>query len=63
MKKDKLIQVRLDEKLKKDSEAVFKKLSINRSAAINLFLRQVVIKQEIPFKIKSKKDAMNNNGN
>lgn len=60
MKKDKLIQVRLDEKLKKDSEAVFKKLSISRSSAINLFLQQVVIQQEIPFKIQLRKNEDGN---
>ena len=43
------IQVRTDDQTKKDSAALFDKLGITMSEAINLFLRQAVMRGGIPF--------------
>jgi len=43
------ISIRTDEDLKKDVEAIFAKLGLTLSAATNVFYRQVVMKQSIPF--------------
>lgn len=40
---------RVDKNLKKQADALFKKLGINTSAALNLFLTQSVREQGIPF--------------
>jgi DNA-damage-inducible protein J len=43
------IQVRTDDQTKNDSTALFDKLGITMSQAINLFLRQAVMRGGIPF--------------
>jgi DNA-damage-inducible protein J len=43
------IQVRTDDQTKNDSAALFDKLGISMSEAINLFLRQAIIRGGIPF--------------
>ena len=43
------IQVRVDDKTKTDSTALFNQLGITMSEAINLFLRQTVMRGGIPF--------------
>ncbi len=46
---------RVDKKLKKDADDLFKNLGINMSVALNMFLKHCVREQEIPFKISMKK--------
>ena len=46
-----LLNVRLDTNLKKNAEVLFADLGLSMSAAINLFLRQSVRAQAIPFLI------------
>ena len=43
------ISIRVDEDVKKDAEAVFAKLGLTLSAATNVFYRQAVRRQGIPF--------------
>lgn len=43
------ISIRIDEDVKKDAEAVFAKLGLTLSAATNVFYRQAVRTQSIPF--------------
>jgi len=43
------ISIRVDEDVKKDVEALFSKLGLTLSAATNVFYRQVVRTQGIPF--------------
>ena len=45
------LQVRLDEKLKKEAEQFFSMAGMDTTTAVRLFLRQVVIRQAIPFEI------------
>jgi DNA-damage-inducible protein J len=49
------ISVRLDKVLKEDAEILFSELGMNMTTAINLFLRQSVREDKIPFEIKLKR--------
>ena len=44
-------QIRIDEKLKKQSVALFDELGIDMSSAVNMFLKQCVMRGGIPFDI------------
>ena len=46
------VTIRMDEKLKLQSEELFKDLGLSFSAAINMFIKQSVREQRIPFEIK-----------
>ena len=46
-----IMSVRVDKKLKKQSEELFKDLGLNTSAAINMFLTQCVREDSIPFEV------------
>ena len=45
------LQVRLDTRLKKDADQFFSAAGLDITTAVRLFLRQVVIRQAIPFEI------------
>jgi DNA-damage-inducible protein J len=45
------LQVRLDTQLKKDAERFFSAAGLDTTTAVRLFLRQVLIRQAIPFDI------------
>ena len=45
------ITMRVDEDLKKQAEALFCELGMNISTAFNIFLRQAVREQQIPFQV------------
>lgn len=45
------LNVRIDSNLKADAENLFKRLGLNMSSAINIFLTQSVREQAIPFEI------------
>lgn len=49
--------IRMDRELKKQAEELFADLGINMTAAINIFLRQAVREQRIPFNVS--RDASN----
>lgn len=46
------INVRVDEILKQEAEALFNDLGLNMSSAMNLFLRSAIMFNGIPFEIK-----------
>ena len=50
------ISIRIDEDIKKDAETLFAKLGLNLSSAVNVFFRQSITEQAIPFKIKTVSD-------
>ena len=50
------ITIRIDENVKKDAETLFEKLGMSMSGAINVFFRQAIREQAIPFRIKVKTD-------
>ena len=49
------MNLRIDKNLKKDAEKLFDSLGINMTTAINIFLRQSVRDQGIPFQITANK--------
>ena len=48
------INIRIDANIKQEAEALFEKLGISISGAINIFFRQAIRLQAIPFEIKAK---------
>ncbi len=52
MKKTEYINVRIDEDTKTKAEEILKNFNLRISDAINIFLRQVVIEEGIPFEVK-----------
>lgn len=45
------VTIRVDDELKKQADALFADLGMNMSIALNVFLRQAVREQKIPFSI------------
>ena len=45
------LNIRIDAKLKKDSDTLFKELGLNMSTAISMFLTKCVSTESIPFKV------------
>lgn len=52
MAKTTTIQARVDPEIKKDAQAVLRKLNISMSEAISLYLTQVSLHRGIPFEIR-----------
>ena len=57
MKNTTNLNIRVDTNLKKDAEDLFKRLGLNLSSAINVFLTQCVKEQAIPFVIKENRPS------
>jgi DNA-damage-inducible protein J len=51
-KKTILLSIRIDKKTKVQAQRIFKKLGLNLSSAVKLFLNQVIITESIPFESK-----------
>ncbi len=49
--KNELIHIRIEPTVKEKSEDIFKKLGINMSYAVSLFLNQVIMKNGFPFSV------------
>jgi len=47
-----VINVRVDETMKKEVETLYKELGLNMSTAINLFLKKCLLEQGLPFEVK-----------
>ncbi|MCL1862078.1 MAG: type II toxin-antitoxin system RelB/DinJ family antitoxin [Defluviitaleaceae bacterium] len=48
------VTIRIDETVKKEAETLFDKLGMSMSGAINIFVRQAIREQAIPFPIRAK---------
>ena len=46
------LTIRIDEGVKREAETLFNKIGLSMSAAINVFFRQAVREQAIPFELK-----------
>jgi DNA-damage-inducible protein J len=46
------LTIRIDESIKQEAEALFSKIGLNMSSAINVFFRQAIREQAIPFELK-----------
>jgi len=51
------INIRIDAKVKREAETLFDKLGMSVSGAVNIFFRQAIRQQAIPFEIKAKTEA------
>ena len=51
------VTIRIDETVKKETENLFDKLGMSMSGAINIFFRQAIREQAIPFPIRAKTDG------
>ncbi len=52
MAKTAYINARVEQKLKRDAEKVFRRVSVNTSDAVSMFLRQVVLQHGMPFEVR-----------
>jgi len=48
------LTIRIDETVKADAESLFNRLGLTMSSAINVFFRQAIREQAIPFAVKDK---------
>lgn len=51
------VNIRMDEQLKKEAELLFKEIGLNMSAAVNMFVKQVIRQRKIPFEITAEPKA------
>jgi len=58
MSKTSYINIRTDLELKQQSEAILSKLGLTKTEAINIFLKQVVLNDGLPFEVKIPKKAL-----
>ncbi len=49
------ISIRVDENIKRDAEALFNHLGLTMSSAVNVFFRQAIMEEAIPFQVKYKR--------
>lgn len=45
------ISIRVNEEVKKEADQLFENLGLNLSSAVNIFLRQAIREQGIPFQV------------
>jgi DNA-damage-inducible protein J len=50
------LTVRIDDDIKREAELLFNKIGLNMSSAINIFFRQSIRTQAIPFELKPYED-------
>jgi len=55
------VTARVDENVKKEAETLFKKMGINMSTAMNLFLKKCILEQGIPFELKVPNEEIEEN--
>ena len=55
------VTVRVDENVKKEAETLFKKIGLNMSTAMNLFLKKCILEQGIPFELKIPNEEIEEN--
>jgi len=53
------LTIRIDEDIKHEAETLFNKIGLNMSTAINVFFRQAIRVQAIPFELKAYDDYYN----
>ena len=46
------LTIRIDESIKQEAETLFNRIGLNMSAAVNVFFRQAIREQSIPFALK-----------
>lgn len=51
------VNVRIQENIKVEAEEILKKLGLTRATAIDLFYRQIIMNNGIPYPLEIKKDT------
>jgi DNA-damage-inducible protein J len=46
------LTIRIDESIKREAESLFNRIGLNMSTAVNVFFRQAIREQSIPFELK-----------
>ncbi len=54
-KKDAVLTIRIDSETKQNAEKVLKELGLDYSKAVNIFFKQLVIQNGLPFEVSTKK--------
>jgi DNA-damage-inducible protein J len=57
------LNIRLDYHVKDQAEVLFNRMGLTMSAAVTLFLHQVILRNAIPFKISAQGDPLYNPAN
>ncbi|MDR0637158.1 MAG: type II toxin-antitoxin system RelB/DinJ family antitoxin [Treponema sp.] len=57
------LNIRLDDTVKEQAETLFNRMGLTMSAAVTLFLHQVILHNAIPFKISAHGDPLYNPAN
>ncbi|GHT81424.1 DNA-damage-inducible protein J [Spirochaetia bacterium] len=57
------INIRMDDGLKKQAEALFSDLGMNMTTAFNIFVRQAIRQRKIPFEISAEYDPFYSESN
>ena len=57
------VNIRLDDNLKEKADNLFEEMGLNMTTAINMFIRQVIKRGEIPFKITANIDPFYSESN
>lgn len=55
------VTARVDENVKKEAETLFKKMGLNMSTAMNMFLKKCILEQGIPFELKIPNEEIEEN--
>lgn len=55
-----LLQVRIDDSVKKETQEIFQNLGLTMSGAIKLFLNRVIVEQGLPFKMNLERPVTSN---
>ena len=63
MPKTVMMKIKIDDKVKKDADKLFKELGLDTNTAINIFLKQSINKRAIPFRVKNKERNFYNDKN
>lgn len=56
-----LLQVRIDDSVKKETQEIFQNLGLTMSGAIKLFLNRVIVEQGLPFKMNLERSVTEKN--
>lgn len=56
-----VLQVRVDDSVKKETEEIFHNLGLTMSGAVKLFLNRVIVEQGLPFSMNLKKNDADEN--
>ncbi len=52
------VSIRIDENVKRDAETLFNRLGLTMSSAVNVFFRQAIMEEALPFQVKYKRKHM-----